>query len=128
LPVIVGATAGASLAGRAIDTTGSSEEKLEKRVTGGLTEYQFNQLAAASAEKGVSWNNKEGMREIFGSLGFSAENFESVYSHILELGSSFDELANSALAASVAQEAYVDSFAANIIENNEELKESEYAN
>lgn len=102
----------------------------ERATTGGLTHDEFANFASALAEAGIT--NTAGMDkdEVFGiytKLGFDPNNFDNIFQKIQNLGESFDELASSALAASIAEEAREQSMLTTIASNSDYLNRSEYS-
>jgi hypothetical protein len=74
-----------------------------------LTYDEFNSFAALAAERGLSMSaetSKEDFAELykeqFGQESYD-ENFENVWNSMQNMGTSFDELANSAMAVSAAE-------------------------
>lgn len=90
---------------------GYDEEYYQKQATGGLTEKQYTEFAATAAERGIGWQDTVGLENLFKEMGYDQfANWQDVGKQIISLGEDFDDLANSALALELAQEAYTDSF------------------
>ena len=106
---------------------GYDEEYYQKQATGGLTEKQYTEFAAAAAERGLSYSDTQELHSLYKELGYEqVASWEEVNSKILELGTDFDKLSASALQLELAQKAYVDSFASGVV-NNAGLQDSKYA-
>lgn len=104
----------------------------ERATTGGLTHDEFANFASALAEAGITNTAETGMDKeevynIYTKLGFDPNNFDNIFQKIQNLGESFDELASSALAASIAEEAREQSMLATIASNSDYLNRSEYS-
>lgn len=127
---IIGAAVGVlvgALVGLGISFIGKSEEALEKEATGGLTQEEFSTFAARAAEKGISYKDEAGLREVYEELGFASYKWDKVYSKIEGMGDKFDKLSNQALETAAALEIYGATFFDNIIQSDETLSKSEYA-
>lgn len=127
----IGAIAGAitgSINAENIDNM-TSEEQLEQKATGGLTQEEFSKFASAAAEKGLSisgGNLKGNFEDLFNQMGFDEEvDFSSVWQTMYNMGDKFDTLASKTYGLQVAQETYTESLL-KAIGQNEEFGESEY--
>ena len=102
----------------------------ERATTGGLTHDEFANFASALAEAGITSTtgmDEDEVYDIYTKLGFDPNNFDNIFQKIQNLGESFDELASSALAASIAEEAREQSMLATIASNSDYLNRSEYS-
>lgn len=119
---VVGAVAGA--------TAGPTVEEVEREQTGGLTYDEFNSFAALAAERGVSMaegSSKEEFKDLYLEMGYDEATFDSVWASMQNMGTSFDELANSAMAVKAAEEARVDAIASTVAQSSELVQSSEHA-
>lgn len=110
--------------------TGSVGDLAERATTGGLTHDEYANFAAALAEAGItnaSGMNREEVFDIYTKLGYNQGNFNIIFQKIQNLGESFDELATSALAASLAEEAREQSILSTIASSSDYLNNSEYS-
>lgn len=90
---------------------GFDEEYYQKQATGGLTEKQFTDFAAAAAEKGITSEDTSELKQLFIDMDYEQyASWDKVSAKIEELGDDFDSLAASAFELEQAQSAYVDSF------------------
>ena len=109
--------------------TAPSEEEVEEEQTGGLRHDEFNKLAAEMQARGIDKNDKEGIQQIMDDLNLTLANgysIDTLMSSIDNLGPAFDELANSAYALQMAEEARVDAIAANVAASSEVVQNSEH--
>lgn len=109
---------------------GSFGDLAERATTGGLTHDEYANFAAALAEAGItnaSGMDKEEVFDIYTKLGYNQDNFNIIFQKIQNLGESFDELATSALAASLAEEAREQSILSTIASSSDYLNNSEYS-
>lgn len=104
-----------------------SPEEVEKEQLG-LTYEQYADYAAAVAEKGLSFaTSKYGdLETVFKEMGFKGD-FEDVYSSMKKLGQGFDELAQEAHAAKLAEEARVKAIISSNAQASEVVQGSEYS-
>ena len=99
-------------------------------LTTGISDAQYQEIAVRMAEEGLSAQrpgDEQAIKDIFTEVGGSEIYFDNFYHQITTLGSSFDELANNAFAASEAMEAERDAMIDSAITNSEELSESDYS-
>ena len=127
---LLGLGAGYFLGSEGISRIGQSEESIQREATGGLTEKEYTAFAAAAAEKGITHNDTEGLKQLYAEMGFASENMNAVVYKIRELGDSFDQLANTSLQLETAQEAYVDTFVSQAtaragLENNKYIEQAQ---
>ena len=100
---------------------------LERAQTGGLNYDQLQAFAAKAAEEGLSMSagdSKFKFEQLYNELGFKG-NFERVWESMENMGTSFDELAGSAHAVKLAEEARVKAVATSIAQENEIVSGSE---
>ena len=95
-----------TIADIATRATGGYEKNLERKRNYGLTDEEFNDIAAAIAEQGVNVDNEKAVKEIFNQLNISTDKLDGFNRKVGELGTSFDELSNSALALKIQNETY----------------------
>ena len=101
-------------------------EDVEREHTGGLTSEEFQNMAARMAEAGLdSWDSKGALRAEYEKMGYSAD-FEDIYEVIDELGTDFDKMATEAQNFNIKQKALADSYAQNIMAQDEYISNSEY--
>ena len=103
-----------------------TEEDIEREQTGGLTYKEFDQFAAMVTERGIQ-DNKEAQAELLRELGYSEDVINSFLENIENMGASFEELANSAYAASIAEEAKINSIVRTAAASEEGVAGSAYA-
>ena len=109
---------------------GHAEEIAQKAATGGLTQEQYINFAAAAAERGLSISggtSEEEFRELYLDMDFDESYFDNVYLKMQALGSNFDELANSSMSLKAAQEAQEAALIETVASGNEEILSSEFA-
>lgn len=125
----IGAAIGAAIGGLAGTISGivqvataKSPEEIEREQTGGLTYKEFDKFGALAADRGLSLSagsSKEEFQQVYAELGYSEEDFNSVWDSMNAMGSSFDELANAAMAVREAELARVDAIAANVAQTSD---------
>jgi hypothetical protein len=78
-----------------------SVEDVEREQTGGLTYDEFNSFGALAAERGLSMaagSSKEEFKEVYLEMGYDESDFDAVWANMQNMGTAFDDLANSAFA------------------------------
>ena len=131
--VMVGiGTLGLSELAGAITGTDTYNQNLHNAsvLTTGIFDAQYQEIAVRMAEEGLSAQrpgDEQAIKDIFTEVGGSEIYFDNFYHQITTLGSSFDELANNAFAASEAMEAERDAMINSAITNSEELSESDFS-
>ena len=123
--------AGAGLIGGIITgelSDNKTAEDVEREHTGGLTSEEFQNMAARMAEAGLdSWDSKDALKAEYEKMGYSdSVDFEDVYEVIDELGTDFDKMAAEAQNFNIKQRALADSYAQNIMAQDEYISNSEY--
>ena len=136
IPVIgtlLGGLAGAVAGGIGGIITGElsdnkTAEDIEREHTGGLTSEEFQNVAARLAEAGLdSWDSKDALKAEYEKMGYSdSADFEDVYEVIDKLGADFDKMATEAQNFNIKQKALADSYAQNIMAQDEYISSSEY--
>jgi hypothetical protein len=89
--MVIGGAIGASLA--------PTVEDIEKEQTGGLSYDDYQNFGALAAERGLSMaagSSKGEFQALYEELGYDMSVFDSVWEKMQEMGTAFDELANSA--------------------------------
>ena len=130
---VIGTIAGAIVGGVAGGIAGAfgreSVEDVERDQTGGLTYDEFTAFSAKAVEQGLSMSagdSKEDFKEVYLDMGYDPENFESVWESMDNMGSAFDELANSAYAVEEAERARVEAVASTVAQSSAEISNSEH--
>lgn len=100
-------------------------EDVEREQTGGLTYDEMNKFASLAAERGLSNADgsldKEAAQGLLDELGYSVESIDTFMGQIDKLGSSFDDLANSAMQVTLQERAKVDATAASVAASSAEV-------
>jgi hypothetical protein len=74
-------------------------------------------FAAKAQESGITYSGgatEEELKELYLQMGYDASMWSDVYEKIHQMGTEFDELANSALELRAAQDAYMTSLVSSL--------------
>jgi hypothetical protein len=82
-----------------------------KKVTGGLTYEQYISFVGELAENKVDLKDSEKVEAIFSKKFGDELDFSGIYNKLQNLGTRFDEIANSALSVKTAEQARVQTIA-----------------
>ena len=113
--------------GRAIAEAWEDPSEVERRQTGGLTYDEFNDFAAASAKKGLSLTGGslyDEFKTLYLDMGYDAADFDSVWKSMQKLGTSFDELSNSAMTGALAEQVRTDAIISSVVQTSEAVQNS----
>ena len=113
---------------------GGYAETLQREQTGGLTQEEYTDLAAAFTEAGITFSDgltdfeKEQAQQIYNNFGYDLAIFDQVIAAAEEVGASFDELGAETMGLVIQQEAAIDSFVSNAVSSNKKIGNLEYSN
>ena len=113
---------------------GGYAKTLQREQTGGLTQEEYTDLAAAFTEAGITFSDgltdfeKEQAQQIYNNFGYDLAIFDQVIAAAEEVGASFDELGAETMGLVIQQEAAIDSFVSNAVSSNKKIGNLEYSN
>ena len=113
---------------------GGYAKTLQREQTGGLTQEEYTDLAAAFTEAGITFSDgltdfeKEQAQQIYNNFGYDLAIFDQVIAAAEEVGASFDELGAETMGLVIQQEAAIDSFVSNAVSSNKKIGNLEYGN
>lgn len=133
-PISLFSTNSYSQFNKEIQANGGYAEATAKKITGGLTNEEYTDLAAAFAEVGITFSDgltdfeREQAQQIYNNFGYDLAIFDQVMAAAEGVGESFDELGAKTMGLAIQQEAATDSFISNAVSSSKKIGNLEYSN